>query len=255
MHLRTARTLVVTVTAIGLLSAGTIALAAPDGNSSSVNFKFSPNKVPKKKFRKGKLFVHTHTNYAHPGNKALGGFVHRAQLFFDKDFKFTTKGIPKCAGNFASNTTMKAAMDACGKAKVGKGTASTAPPSNFAGCVLAFNGKRQAKKPTLILFTRVTFAGTADCSSPATNTKGNTSVTLKGVLKRAKKPGFGKMLDVNNVDNAPLPLDDFTTTVKRGRYVAARCSHKNRTWKLQTKFTYTDGQADTVKATQKCKRA
>ena len=253
MRIRRRRAAIFAVAAAGVLALAGIAIAAPNGNSSSVNFKFSPNTgLSATNFKAGQIFVHTHTNYKNPGNKSLGGFVHRVQLYFDNDFKFTTSGVPKCTANFASNTTMKAAMQACSTAKVGSGTASTAPPSNFAGCVLAFNGPLKNNHPTIKLFTRVTFAATADCSSPATNTKGNTSVTLTGELKPANKAGFGKMLDVNNVDNAPLPLDDFTTTVKRGNYVAARCSASP--WRMQAKFTYTDGQSDTVNPTQACSR-
>jgi hypothetical protein len=253
MRISRRRAAIFAVTAAGALAVAGIAFAAADGNSSSVNFKFSPNTgLSATKFKAGQIFVHTHTNYAHPGQKAQGGFVHRVQLYFDNDFKFTTTGVPKCTASFASNTTMKAAMAACGTAKVGVGTASTAPPSNFAACVLAFNGPVVNNHPTIKLFTRVTFGPTADCSSPATNTKGNTSVTLTGELKPANKTGFGKMLDVNNVDNAPLPLDDFTTTVKRGNYVAARCSASP--WKVQAKFTYTDNQSDTVNPKQACSR-
>lgn len=250
MRIRRRRAAIFAVAVAGVLATAGIAFAAADGNHSAVNFAFSPSKVPKTTFKSGKIFVHTHTTYAHPGSRPQGGFVHRAQLFFDKDFKFTTKGVPTCGATFASNTTLKAAMAACGKDKVGTGTASTAPPSNFAGCVLAFNGKPQGGNPTLLLFTRVTFAAKANCANPSTNTSGNTSVTLTGVLKPANKTGYGKMLDVNNVDAAPLPLDDFTTTVQRGNYVAARCSHK--VWKLQTKFTYSDNQSDTINSSQKC---
>lgn len=253
MRIRRRRVAIFAIAAAGVLATAGIAFAVDDGNVSSVNFKFSPNTgLSKTNFKAGSIFVHTHTNYKNPGNRTLGGFVHRVQLYFDNDFKFTTSGVPKCTKSFASTTTMKQAMAACSTAKVGSGRASTAPPSNFAGCVLAFNGPLKNNHPTLKLFTRVTFASTADCSNPATNTKGNTSVTLTGELKPANKTGFGKMLDVNNVDNATLPLDDFTTTVKRGNYVAARCSASP--WKMQVKFTYSDGQADTVNPTYPCSR-
>jgi hypothetical protein len=31
------------------------------------------------------------------------------------------------------------------------------------------------------------------------------------------------VLDVNNIDTQPLPLKDFTVTVKKGSYIQARC--------------------------------
>ena len=84
-------------------------------------------------------------------------------------------------------------MAACERAKVGSGRASTAPPSNFNGCVLAFNGKKTNRRPTIVLFTRVTLApnGRANCANPANNTSGNTSVTLKGDDQRGRARDFG----------------------------------------------------------------
>jgi hypothetical protein len=250
------RLVVFAVAAAVALALGGTALAGAISNSSSIKgSRFSPSKLPKQEFRKGKLFVHTHTNYANPGNRAQGGFVHRARLFFDDDFKIRTKAIPTCAGNFASGTTLASAMAACKPAKIGKGTASTAPTSNFPGCVLAFNGHKRGHKPTVVLFARVTLManGTANCRHPAHNTSGDTSVTLVGVLKRARGD-FGRVLDVNGVDTAPLPLDDFTTTVKRGKYVRARCHDGNRRLNIKAKFTYSgSGQpSDSVSSRQKC---
>ena len=75
---------------------------------------------------------------------------------------------------------------------------------------------------------------------------------LKGTLTNAGKAGYGKKLDVPNIDTQPLPLKDFTTTVKRGSYVQARCSASP--WHIQGKFTYSGtGQTpDTVTASQAC---
>jgi hypothetical protein len=75
---------------------------------------------------------------------------------------------------------------------------------------------------------------------------------LKGTVKPANKPGFGKMLDVPNIDTQPLPLKDFVTTVQKLSYVQARCSATPL--RMQTVFTYSGtGQSpDTVNATQAC---
>jgi hypothetical protein len=147
-------------------------------------------------------------------------------------------------------------MAACGSAKLGSGTASTAPASNFPGCVLAFNGKPSGGNPTIVLFTRVTLApnGTANCANPASNTSGNTSVTLTGTLTNAGVSDFGKKLTVPNVDSAPLPLDDFTTTVKRGSYVSIRCNDADKQWNIRATFAYSgSGQSpDTVSSSQPC---
>jgi hypothetical protein len=248
------------------LAIGGVAQAATDNTSSlslSPKTAFTPSKAPKTTFKNGKLFVHTHTNYAHPGDKAHGGFAKTVTIYFDNDFKFNTAGVPQCAGAFASSTTLKQAYAACGpnagtskNALIGTGTASTAPASNFPGCVAVFNGKPSGGNPTIILFTRVTLAvnGTANCANPGGNTSGNTSVTLKGTLTNAGVTDFGKKLTVPNVDTAPLPLDDFTAGIQRGNYVQAKCADANKTWNYRGVFAYSGaGQAtDTVNATQAC---
>ena len=232
-------------------------------NVSTQNFTFTPSKAPKTTYKNGKIFVHTHTTYTHPGDKAHGGFAKTVTLLFDNDFKFNTTAIPKCAGTFTSGTTLKQAYAACGpnggaskNALVGTGTASTAPGSNFPGCVAAFNGQPSGGNPTIVLFTRVTLAvnGTANCANPGNNTSGNTSLTLKGTLTNAGVADFGKKLTVPNIDTAPLPLDDFTTTIQRGNYVQGRCFDANKTWNMRTTFAYsgTGEAADTVNPIQHC---
>jgi hypothetical protein len=253
------RSAVLVLAAAACLAVGSIAYATTD-NVSRTTLEFTPNGVPKEQFKAGKINVHIDTAFADPANKPQGGFTSRVQIFFDDDFKFNTADTPQCAGAF-SGATLALAMQQCGPAKVGTGTASTAPPSNFPGCVLVFNGNRQGGTPTIVLFTRVTF-GPADCSDPANNYSGNTSVTFKALLKSnpSSLPGDytgGKTLDVNNLDSAPLPLDDFTVSVERGDYVSARCGDLNREWNTQTKFTYSGGlpspqPPDTVVARQGC---
>ena len=143
-------------------------------------------------------------------------------------------------------------MALCGSALVGKGTAQATSSTNatIKGCVLAFNGKPQNGKPTLYLHTR--FVMSTCPTNPSTNTQGTITALLTGVLGPANKAGFGKVLDVNNIDTQPLPLKDFVTTVKKGSYVQARCSASPL--KVQTKFTYSGtGQSpDTVNSTQPC---
>jgi hypothetical protein len=248
---------ILALTATVAVGAVGIATAAPDGNSSSLKgSKIAPSKLPKKRFKKATLFVHTHTDYADAGNKPQGGFVRRTQIFFDDDGMTNPKGIAKCPGDFSSNTTLKQAMHDCGKAKVGTGTATATSTGSdvIPGCVLIFNGTPHGDRPTVIIFTRVTVPGPADCSSPSTNTTGSTSVTLTGVLKKTSGD-FGTILDVNNIDASPLPLTDFNTKTHRGKYITARCHDKNHKLDIKGKFTYTDGQSDTVHTSQRCRVA
>jgi hypothetical protein len=239
------------------------AAALANNVSSLTGSKIIPSKLPKTTYKSASLFVHTHTNYTHPGDKAHGGFAKTVTLLFDNDGKISTAGIPTCAGTFSSTTTLKQAYATCGpqagaskNALVGTGTASTAPNSNFPGCVAAFNGKPSSGHPTIVLFTRVTVVpnGTANCANPANNTSGSTSLTLKGTITNAGVPDFGSKLTVPNIDTAPLPLDDFTTTVKRGKYITARCNDANKILNIRGTFAYsgTGEPADTVNSTQHC---
>jgi hypothetical protein len=69
----------------------------------------------------------------------------------------------------------------------------------------------------------------------------------------AGKPGYGKKLDVPNIDTQPLPLKDFTTTVQKGNYVQGRCSASPPAHPGGCSPTPASGQApDTVLASQAC---
>ncbi len=205
-----------------------IAIAAPNGNSSSLTgSKFTPSKLPKTTFKNGALFVHTHTNYANPGNAGQGGYTNRAQLYFDDDGKLNTTGIPTCAKSNVSGTkTMAQAMAACGPALVGKGTAKAFAGVNVVNaCVLLFNGKKNgAGQPTNLVFTRANAAPpfTINCSNPSSNTAGNTNVLLEGTIKPNPSTlggdfSGGKMVDFPNIQAAsPLPLIDFQVNVAEG---------------------------------------
>jgi hypothetical protein len=259
---------IVLIGAAALLVAGA-ATALANNVSTLSGTKITPSKLPKTTFKPVSLFVHTGTTYTHPGDKAHGGFAKTVTLLFDNDGKITPGSVPQCAGAFTSGTTLKQAWNTCGPGagaaknaylsppSAVSGRASTAPPSNFNGCVLAFRGKNTAQgNPTVVLFTRVTLAvnGTANCANPANNTSGNTSLTLKGTITNAGVAGFGKKLTVPNIDTAPLPLDDFTTTVQRGNYLSARCSHPSHTLRIKGTFAYSGtGEApDTTTVTQNC---
>ncbi len=246
---------IIALAVAGALSVAGIALAA---TSSTVSFKFSPNKVSKTTPKAGKINLHTHTNYADTSSN----YTDRAQLYFDSDFKVNTSTLGKCNKTSISGTkTMKQAMAACGSKLIGTGTATAAAGGNVVhACVLAFNGSGSGGH--VLLFTRANVAPpfSINCSSPKTNTAGNTNVLLDGALKAAGKAGYGKLLDFNHIhDASALPLTDFNVTVGKqasapnaSKWISAKCSHSNKTWKLQTKFTYDSGSPQTVNSTQKC---
>jgi hypothetical protein len=239
-----------------------IALAAPDGNTSSVQGSgIKPTVLPRLAYKNAALIVHTHANYAHPGSATQGGYTTHAQLYFDNDGKLNPTGVPRCdRSKITGNITMKQAMAACGTAKVGAGTAAALlGTSTVHGCALVFNGKPNAQnQPTDLIFTRfnVTVGGTINCSSPATNQSGNATVLLDGTVKpnpSSLGPDFtgGKMLDVPNIPRT-LPLSDYNVTTQRGSYIQARCHDADHRLNIKGKFTYSDGQSDTVGASTAC---
>ena len=246
MRIRRRRAAIFAVAAIGALAAAGTAFAITN-NGSTATLTVTPNTgLSKTTFKNAALGVHTHTVFAQPGNKAAGGFVKTVKLYFDSDLKFNTGAAPVCNKNLA-NTNEKQAMALCGTSLIGKGTAQATNASNatIPGCVLAFNGPNS----TIILHSRFVMTS---CASPATNTTGSIDAILKGTLGPANKAGYGKALNVPNIDTQPLPLKDFVTTISKGSYVQARCSATPL--RMQTVFTYSGvGQApDTVNATQAC---
>jgi hypothetical protein len=250
---------------IALAVVGT-ATAVANNTSTLSGSNVTPSKLPKTTFKSVTLFVHTGTVYTHPGNKAQGGFPKTVTLLFDNDGKINTAGIPKCPGNFTSSTTLKQAWAACGPAAGASknaylspvsgvsGRASTVPPANLPGCVLAFNGPLSGGSPTVVLFTRVFPTSPANCANPGSNTGGFTSVTIKGTVTNAGVPDFGKKLTVPHLDGLALSLDDFTTSVHRGNYLTARCFDANHIFNLRGTFQYSGSgePTDIVNHTQHC---
>jgi len=251
MRIRRRHAAILAAMAIGALGAAGAAFAITD-NTSTLSATITPNTgLSKTTYTNVSLFVHVHTNFAHPGDKTNGGFVKDVKLYFDSDGKINAGSVPVCNQNLGT-LNMKQAMAACGTAKVGSGTAQGTNTTNgtIPGCVLDFNGPTNSVgQPTIKLYSRFPMT---DCSSPSTNTGGLTNVILTGTVKPANKVGYGKLLDVPNIDSAPLPLKDFATTVKRGNYLQARCSASPL--HLQAVFTYSgSGQSpDTVNASQPC---
>jgi hypothetical protein len=258
---------------VAVLAVGGLAFASHtnDNVSTLSGSKITPSQLPRDTFKPASLFVHTGTHYADPAQASLGGKAKTVTLLFDDDGKLNLTGIPKCTATFGSGTTISAAWERCGPGadQAGEvnaylsppgavsGRVSTSPPSNFNGCSLTFNGPTVGGNPTVVLFSRVTLQvnGTADCSSPATNTKGNTTVVLKGTITTMPASSdFGKRLRVPNIDAAPVPLDDYTAVTKRGSVISARCHDTNKILNMRGIFQYSgSGQpTDTVNKTQAC---
>jgi hypothetical protein len=267
MRIKKPSAVILAFASVAALAVGGFAYANHTSNVSSVpTFTFAPRDLPTSTFRAGALTVRVHTNYAHPGDRTRGGYAKTVTLLFDNDMRVNLTGIPSCTATFGSGTTIRQAWERCGPGadQAGEvnaylsppgavsGRASTAPPSNFGACTLVF--KRASNK--ILLFARVTLRPnvTANCSSPATNTSGNTTTVLVGTLSTVTAADFRTRFTVPNIDQLPLPLDDFKATVRRGGAFAARCRDANKLLNLRGIWVYSgSGQArDAVNKAFRC---
>ena len=251
MRIRRRSAAIFALAAVGVVAVAAVAIAAP---TSTFSFKMSPSNVPKTTFKNGSLFTDLKTHYTNPGNNNPGGAVERTQIYLDKNWKINTGAAAKCSSSQLSGKTMKAAMAACKNALVGTGTATATANGLFEihGCVLLFNGQPQGGQPTLKVFTRVQASNpsTISCANPSTNTKGNATVLLNGVLKNATAP-YGKVLDVDHItQSASFPLEEFKTTIAKGSYIQAKCP--TSPWHMKTTWTYNNNTKKTVSKTQPC---
>jgi hypothetical protein len=235
---------VVVAALAGVLAMAGLALAA--NNNQTMEASISPNKLPKKQYKPAKISVDVATtNDDDPDGESCVATgtdcpakTSMATIKFDKDLKFDSKAVKFCKENLAGTTT-EAAKDACPKSVVGKGGATVYVPflGVVDGVVTAFNG---ASKNKLILHSRV-----GDLAS---------TVLLDGTLKDAAGKKFGRQLEVP-VEQLPggAVIAQFDTAVKKGKYVTARCSHKE--WQFSSDWTYHDGDpVNGVADSQKCKK-
>jgi hypothetical protein len=251
MRIRRRSAVIFALAAVGVVAVASIAFAAP---TSTFSFKMSPANAPKTTYTNGSLFTDLKTTYTNPGNNNPGGAVERTQIYLDKNWKINTSAAAKCSSSQLAGKTMKQAMAACGNALVGTGTATATANGLFEihGCVLLFNGQPQSGLPTLKVFTRVQASNPSNisCANPSTNTQGNATVLLNGVLKNATAP-YGKVLDVDHItQSASFPLEEFKTTIKHGSYIQAKCP--TSPWHMKTTWTYNNNTTKTVSKTQPC---
>jgi hypothetical protein len=235
---------------LGLALAVAVASVAVGAQTQTVSFTMKPTKQSKTKYGAVSINVTTTTGATTGGPGAIKPAT-RAQLKFDDDFQFFTRGLATCTESQLQNTTTAQAKQRCGSSQVGSGTAEAKiagdpanPPVNVV--VTAFNGKPQGTRPVLLLHSR-------------TESLGFTTV-LVGVLKNSSGD-FGKELDVR-VPTLPAgtALTKFQTKVQksftsggqRRNYVSARCFDNNKTWNLSAKFTYQGAPSLNASDTVKC---
>jgi hypothetical protein len=243
------------VSAVGVASASDTS----GTDFSQLKIKVDPSKLSKKKYKGAKLFVETSTlNNTDPGTPtdphSTPVPTKHVKLKFDKDIKFTSKGLPQCTASKVGQATTTQAKHICGKAKVGGGsafacvvgTAANVPcaPNGHKQTVVAFNGKPKGGNPSVLLWTNNAVTG---------------QTTLPAVLKAAKSP-YGKTLFVTvpPLGGGAGSITEFQTTIdktfkQKGKtvgYTSAQCAKKSL--EIRADFTFTDGSKNTATNSTKC---
>ncbi len=216
------------------------ALAAPavvtvDGQMTG---KETP-KLDKKKFKGVEITVAT--TMADQANPAgLPPKPTQVVVTYDKkNVKFDNDAVPKCDPSQIAGTTTEAARDACGDAEVGTGRAVANLPfgaggarQDFIADVTAFN---RADTEGILLHSRL--------GAPL-----NTTTLLTATLSK----GYILTVTVPPIAGGAGSSSEFSTTVKAGKYVQARC--KNKTIDYDAVFSFSDAPEATASDEQQCKR-
>jgi len=233
------------------LALGVSAVAVGSGNTDNtqeMTVTVTSSKQPKNKFGNAKLRSLTTTGTTGSGTYAITP-VDRAVIFYDKDIKFDTKGLPQCSKSLAGLTTAQAKAT-CGKAIVGKGQAVvkiTGDPAlpDTPTDITAFNGKPSGGKPVILLHVYSESLGTS-----------NVQVLVGKLIKTSGKYGYkldvtvpqllaGTATTIFDVTVQHKPWTTRKTVRRHGRkvtvktkhyYVSAKCSHNK--WLFKGTFHY-----------------
>jgi hypothetical protein len=249
------------ILAVAAIAAVAMTSVARADDIQTITAKLTPGKLDKKKYKPAQIYVEilTGNNTGDATFPEQPPSAYNTKVNFPANMKFDTKKAPKCkvGDDQLNGTTTKAAIDACGKKSIvsKSGPAPTSaehttgtsawvtiqlvpgPGGTTFGVpvvVTAFNGK---KKNTLYLHSRA-------------DSVNNTSI-LVGKIKNGPK-GYGKQLNVAIPDLDAGAIARFTTTVKKGKYVQARC--KKKTQKFQAISKYYNHADTTADFTSKCKQ-
>jgi hypothetical protein len=224
-------------------------VTGPDGNTQSLEASVTPKALYKKTASPATLNVEVKTG------KSDGGVPSPAThdvIDFDQNLSLTTKGLPTCNPALLQSTTTEAAELACGKAKIGSGSATTLLPLSILYTeptkVTAFNGVPQGGKPVVLLHAYGT-------------TPLQTTLVLVGTVSNLGKEGFGPRLDVTipPIAGGAGVITDFKVKIQKSwtykgqkmSFVNAKCPASKKL-KYRGAFTYADGTTIDADTTQAC---
>jgi hypothetical protein len=226
-------------------------VTGPDGNTQSIEASVSPKALFKKTASPASLTVNVETGSATAANGVPSPAVHDI-IDFDQNLALMTKGLPTCTATQLQNTTTEVAEQACGKAKIGSGSAVTLLPLGTLytepAKVTAFNGAPQGGKPVVLLH--------AYGVSPI-----QTTLVLVGTVSNLGKEGYGPRLDVTvpSIAGGAGAITDFKVTIKKSwtykgkkvSFVNAKCPASKKL-KYRGAFTFQDGTTIDASHTQTC---
>jgi hypothetical protein len=225
-------------------------VTGPDGNTQSIEASVTPKALYKKTASPAALNVEVKT-----GTTASSGVpspaVHDV-IDFDKNLSLATKGLPTCTAAKLQNTTTEAAELACGKAKIGSGSAITLLPLSVLYTeptkVTAFNGAPQGGKPVVLLH--------AYGQTPI-----QTTLVLVGTVSNYGKEGYGPRLDVTipPIAGGAGVITDFKVKIqkswtykgKKMSFVNAKCPASKKL-KYRGAFTFADNTTIDASTMQTC---
>lgn len=226
-------------------------VSGPDGNTQSIEASVTPKALFKKTASPATLNVEVKTGSTTSTTGAPSPAVHDV-IDFDQNLALATKGLPTCNSAKLQNTSTEAAENACGKAKIGSGSAITLLPLGTLYTepteVVAYNGVPQGGKPVVLLH--------AYGTSPV-----QTTIVLVGTVTNLNKEGYGPRLDVTipPIAGGAGAITDFKVSIKKtwtykGKkmsFINAKCPASKKL-KYRGAFTYADGTTINASTTQAC---
>lgn len=251
------------IAAVAILAVSIAASAAmagptvvgPNGNTQLIDSQIRPKKLSKKQFTPGTLKVRTLTTSTTAANGVPIPAVH-ATIDFDRNATIYTKGLATCNPAQVQNQSTENALRACGRAKLGSGTAVAllaVGPTVYTvnQTVTAFNGKPKGGKSVVILHTYGT--------TPIVVT-----LVLVGTVSQYNKEGYGPRLDLDIplIAGGTGALKEFQVKIdkkwtfkgKKRSFLSAKCPNSKKL-KTRGKFTFRDGESLTAFSKQICKQA
>ena len=232
----------------GAIGLSAVSLAVADESVQKETAKVKPTKLSKKKYQNIKL-INTITTFNAPGTFQPPKGV-RTVVDWPKQLKFNTKAVPVCktdASGLGLTATTEEAIAACGKKSVVSDPKGSTAEVTVGGAtmvattldiqVTAFNENNKQ----LLLYAK-----------PIGDASGIPASILSGKLKKSKAgKKYGKALDVTIPPLAAGAISFFEVTVKKSKYIQAKCKPKKMSFQATTFFADAPTSSDTY--TTKCK--